>query len=122
MNASKEFVLTVIRSKLQAIFHVVPLKPSNLTERVLCVFFDTECTQDFEKHDVSFKHIPNFICAQQMCSKCEAVDYLNDDCKQFGKRTHVFLPEDHVGKFIDYIRQSRQFSDKGYVISHNSRG
>jgi len=54
------------------------------------VFFDTECTQDLEKYDGSFEHNPNLICAQQMCSKCEAVDDLNVDCKQCGKRTQVF--------------------------------
>jgi len=27
-----------------------------------------------------------------------------------------------LGKFIDYLRQSRPFADKMYVISHNSRG
>jgi len=57
-----------------------------------------------------------------MCSKGEAVDDLSVDCKQCGKRTHVFWAEDHVGKFIDYLRQSRTFADKIYVISHNSRG
>ena len=55
-----------------------------------------------------------------MCSKCEAVDDLSVDCKQCGKRTHVFSTEDPVEKFIDY--QSRLFVDKIYVISHNSRG
>jgi hypothetical protein len=38
------------------------------------------------------------------------------------KRTHVFWAEDTVGKFINYLRQSRPFADKIYVISHNSRG
>jgi len=32
----------------------------------------------------------------------------------------VFL-EDLVDKFIDYIRLSRKFADKVYVIFHNSR-
>ena len=27
-----------------------------------------------------------------------------------------------MGKFIEYLRQSRLFADKTYVISHNSRG
>jgi ribosomal protein L40E len=61
------------------------------------VFFDTESTQDFEKHDSSFEHIPNHICAQQICSQCEAVDELSVNCKQCGKRTHVFWAKDHVG-------------------------
>ena len=30
--------------------------------------------------------------------------------------------QDPVGKFIDYLRLSRPFADKIYVISHNSRG
>jgi len=38
------------------------------------VFFDTECKQDFQKHDGSFEHFRNIICARQMCSKCEVVD------------------------------------------------
>jgi hypothetical protein len=34
----------------------------------------------------------------------------------------VILAEDPEGKIIDYLRQSRQFADKIYVISHNFRG
>ena len=53
------------------------LKLSKLTDRFMYVFFDMECTQDLEKHDGSFEHIPNLICAQQMCSKCEVNVDLN---------------------------------------------
>ena len=49
------------------------------------------------------------------------VDDMNVDCQQCGKRTHVFL-QDHVGKFVAYLRQSRPFADKIYILSHNSRG
>lgn len=43
------------------------------------------------------------------------------DCKQCGKRTHVFWAEDPVGKFVDYLRQSRPFAGK--ILSyHISRG
>ena len=100
---------------------MVPLKPSKLSDKFLYVFFDTECTQDLEKGDGTFKLVPNLICAQQMCCKCEAMDDLNFDCEQCGKRIHVFWQEP-VGEFIDYLRQSRPFADKVYVISHNSRG
>jgi hypothetical protein len=85
------------------------------------VFFDTECTQDLARNDGSLGHILNQICAQQMCSKCQAVDDMETDCEQCGKHTHVFW-EDPVGKFIDYLRLSRPFAHKIYVISHNSRG
>jgi len=100
---------------------VAPLKPSKLSNKYLYVFFDTECTQDLEKCDGSFEHVPNLICAQQMCSKCEVVDDVNVDCEQCGKRVHTFW-QDPVGKFTDYLRLSRPFADKIYVISHNSRG
>ena len=60
--------------------YVAPLKPSKLSDRFLYIFFDTECTQDLERHDGSLVHVPNLICAQQMCSKCEAVDDMNVDC------------------------------------------
>jgi len=56
--------------------YVTPLKTMNLTDRFVYVFFNTEFTQDFQNHDGSFQHISNLICAQQMCSKCEAVDDL----------------------------------------------
>jgi hypothetical protein len=59
---------------------MAPLKPSKLSNEVY-VRFDTECTQDVEKRDGSFEHVPNLICAQQMCSKYEAVEDVNIDCE-----------------------------------------
>jgi len=100
---------------------VAPLKPSKPSNKYLYVFFDTEYTQDLEKCDGSFEHVPNIICGQQMCCECDAVDDVNVDCEPCRKRVHTFW-QDPVGKFIDYLRLSRQFSDKIYVISHNSRG
>jgi len=98
------------------------LKPSLLTDRFIYVFIDTEGTYDFEKHDGSFEHIPNLICAQQMCSKCEAVEDFSVDCKQCSKRTHLFRAENPVGKFIVYFRQSIQYAYKIYDVSHNTCG
>jgi hypothetical protein len=100
---------------------VAHLKPSKLPDKLMCVSCDTECTQDLDKRDGSLEHVPNLICAQQMCSKCEDVDDLNIDCEQCGKRVHVFW-EDPIGTFIDYLLLSRPFADKIHVISHNSRG
>ena len=102
-------------------FYVTPLTDSKLSDKYMYVIFDTECTQYLARDDGSFGHIPNLICAQQMCSKCQAMDDMEIDCDQCGKCTHVFW-EDPVGKFIDYLRLSRPFADKIYVISHNSRG
>ena len=55
-----------------------------------------------------------------MCCKCETVEDLNVDCEQCGKRVCSFR-QDPVGKFFDYLRLSRPFADKIYVISQNSR-
>ena len=101
--------------------YVPPLKPIKLSDRFLYVFFNTECTQDLERDDGAFVHVPNLICAQQICSKCEEVYDMNVDCEQCGKRTHVFWQEP-VGKFIDYLWQYRPFADNIYISSHNSRG
>ena len=49
------------------------------------------------------------------------MDNVNVDCEQCGKRVHTFW-QDPVGKFIDFLRISRQIADKIYVISHNYRG
>ena len=84
------------------------------------VFFDAECTQDLERHEGTFVHVPNLKFAHQMCSKYEAVDDMNVDCEQCSKRTPVFW-QNNVGKFINYLRLSRLFADKIYILSHNSR-
>jgi len=95
--------------------YVAQLKPSKLSNKYLYVLFDTECTQDLEKRDGSSEHVPNLIRAEQMCCKCEAVEDVNVDCEQCGKRVHS-LWQDPEGKFIDYLRLSRPFADKVYVI------
>jgi hypothetical protein len=101
--------------------YMAPLKPRKLSSRFMYVFFDAERTQDLEKHEGSFEHVPKLICAEQMCSQCQASEDLSVDCKQCGKRVHVFR-QDPVGKFIEYLRQSTPFAEKILVISHNSRG
>ena len=103
MNASRNFAIIAKNQPSGHFSYVAPLKRSKLSDRFLYVFFDTECTQGLQRHDGSFVHVPNLICAHQMCSKCEAMDDMNVDCEQCGKRTHVFW-QDSEGKFIDYLR------------------
>jgi hypothetical protein len=64
-------------------------KATKLSENYMYVFFDTECTQDLEKRDGSFEHVPNLISAQQMCSKWVTIDDMHVDYEQCGPRTHV---------------------------------
>ena len=95
--------------------YVAPLKPSKLSNKYKFVFFDTDCTQDLEKRDGSFEQVPNLICSQQMCLKFEVIGDMNIYCEQCGKRVHVFW-NDSIGKFIEYLRLSRQFADKIYKV------
>jgi len=60
-----------------------------------------ECTEDLQKRDGSFEHVPKLIYAQQMCTKCEAMDDLSVYCEQYGKRIHAFW-QDLVGNIIIY--------------------
>ena len=41
------------------------------SERVLYVFYDSETTQDTKRSDKTSVHIPNLVCLQHFCSKCE---------------------------------------------------
>lgn len=45
------------------------------TRQVFMRFLDTECTHYF-KNVISFCFVPDLMCAQQMCFKCEAMDDL----------------------------------------------
>jgi hypothetical protein len=81
------------------------------------VFFDTECTQDLEKSDGSFEHVPNLICAQKMCSKCIAVDKMNADCEVWYAYPWVL-----GGTRRQIIFGCPDHSRTRFVISHNSRG
>jgi len=40
---------------------LAPLKPSKLTDKFMYVFFEAEWTQDLEKCDRSFEHVPNLM-------------------------------------------------------------
>ena len=91
----KRFCNTCYKNQFsRVVLYVASLKPSKLSDRFKYILFDTECTHDFDNHDGSFEHIRNLICAQQKCSKCEAVDNLSVDYKQFGKRNHLSWAED----------------------------
>jgi hypothetical protein len=100
--------------------YMSPLKPSKLSSKYMYVFFDIESSQDLERNQGSFEHVPNLLWAQQMCSKCETNEDLNIDCEQCGNRIHVFW-QDPIDKFIEYLRENRPHADKIYVIAHNAR-
>ena len=97
MNVLRNFALIVTKSNHQAIFAAWFHWSIARCQQVFVRF--PQCTQDLVKCDGSFEHVPNLICVQQACSKCEVVDDLIVDLNSIGKRTHMFW-QDPVGKFI----------------------
>jgi hypothetical protein len=120
MNSSRNYVSTVIKTTFRPLLLCGCTETYKLSNKYMFVFFDTKYTQNLEKHEVSFEHVPNLICAQQMFSKCETIEDMNIDFEQCGKRVRVYW-EDRIGKFIDYIQLSIPFAEKVYVLSHSSR-
>jgi hypothetical protein len=86
--------------------YMQPLKnvlPSS--DRVLYVFYDFETTQNTRHCDTAMLHVPNLVCIQQFCSRCESSDDMDQDCTQCGKRKHSFW-KDPVGDMLNYLCES----------------
>jgi len=49
-------------------------------DRVLYVFYDFETTQNTRYSETATLNIPNLLCLQQYCSKCEDVEDVERDC------------------------------------------
>ena len=89
-------------------------------ERVLCVLYDFEPTQDTKRSDKTNEHVPNLGCLQQFCSKCENIADIQQDCIQWGKRVHSFW-EDPVRDMVIYLCESRPWAEKIVAIAHNAK-
>jgi len=89
------------------------------SERVLYVFYDFETTQDTNCSLRTNKHVPNLVCLQQFCSKCENISDIQQDCILCCKRIHSFW-EDPVGDMLNYLCESRLSAEKIVVIAHNA--
>jgi hypothetical protein len=89
-------------------------------DRLLYVFYDFETTQTTRYSSTARLHVPNLVCIQQFCSRCESSDDINQDCTQCGKRKHGFW-EDPVGDMINYLRESRPWCNQIIAIEHNAK-
>ena len=121
MNVSRNFVITVTRNNHLSIFATWLHWNLASYQTSICTFSLIRRAHKTLKTVIGLLGLFQTSHLLRKCvSKSETVNELNIDCEQCGKRTHVFL-EDLVDKFIDYIRLSRKFADKVYVIFHNSR-
>jgi hypothetical protein len=69
---------------------------------------------------VSFEHVPNLVCVQQSCAKCEGVADTCVDCVRCGKRVQSFWL-DPVGNLLSHVFASRPWADRVVAIAHNAR-
>ena len=86
-------------------------------EHVLHVFYDFENMQDTKHSDKKNVHVPNLVCLQQFCSKCENISDMELDCVQCGKRKHSFW-DDPEGDTLISLCESRPWIEKLIVIAH----
>ena len=76
------------------------------SDDVLFVFYDFETTQDSKVTDSATVHVPNLVCLQQFCAKCESEPDINIDCIRCGERKHSFF-EDPVGDLLSHLCKHR---------------
>jgi len=90
------------------------------SDKVIFVFYGFETTQDTKYSDSDTVHVPNLVCLQQFCSKCENIQDINIDCEQCVRRKHKFW-DDPVGQLLTYLCKSRLWCSKIVAIAHNAK-
>jgi hypothetical protein len=76
------------------------------SDGVLHVFYDFETTQNSRYSEKTTLHVPNIVCLQQFCMRCEGVADIEIDCEQFGKRKHSFW-DDPIGDMMSNLCEPR---------------
>ena len=90
------------------------------SDNVLFVFYDFENTQYTTFSYSATQHIPNLVCLQQFCARCEMQSDISVDCERCGKRRHSFY-DDPVGD-LSYLCAPRSWCEKVVAIAHNAKG
>jgi len=88
------------------------------SDKVLYVFYDIETMQNTEYEEQSKLHVPNLVCAQQFCSRCEDVE--DGDCARCGRRKHTFR-QDPVGELLRYLTEPLPWVNKVIVFAHHAK-
>ena len=85
--------------------------------RVLYVFYDFETKQN-TRYTVTL-HIPNLVCLQQVCSRCEDVEDVEPACLQWLVRKHSFWDNPECS-MLSYLCEPRPWFNKVIAIVHNA--
>jgi hypothetical protein len=90
------------------------------SDRILYVFYDFETTQNSSYSDKATLHVPNLVCLQQFCLRCEGIADIERDCEQCGKRKHSFW-DDPAGDMLSYLCEPQPWVSKIVVVAHNAK-
>ena len=78
------------------------------SDGVLYVFYDFETTQNTRVSDGGATlHVPNLVCLQQFCSRCEDVEHAERQYERCGVRKHSFWA-DPVSDMLTYLCEQRR--------------
>ena len=100
---------------MQSLKNVLPS-----SDGVLYVFYDFETEQNTRYSDTAKVNVPNLVCIQQICLRCESVDDVRHECEQCSKRKHSFW-EDPVGETLTYLCEPRPWVKQIIAIAHNAK-
>ena len=88
-------------------------------DKVLYVFYDFKTTLNTRYTDAAKLHVPNLVCVQQFCSRCEEEED-GVDCVRCLRRKHSFW-QDPVGDLLTYLTEPRPWANKIVAIAHNAK-
>ena len=118
----KSFCDTCNESKeIGHLCYMRPLKDAfpPAVDMVFYVFYDFETSQNTEYADEANLHVPNLVCVQQFCSRCEDVEDARE-CVRFGTKRHSFW-QDPVWELLSYLTEPSHWANKIIVIAHNAK-
>ena len=106
--------------KIGHMCYMRPLKDalSPASDKVLYAFYDFVTTQNSEYTAEAKLHVPNIVCVQQFCARCEDVE--EGDCVRCCKRKHS-LWQDPVGELLTYVTEPRPWTNKIVATAHNAK-
>ena len=106
-NVSNYFANCKQNSDVGHLCYMKPLKDAS--DKVLYVLYGFETTQNTKNSDKATLHVPDHVCVQQFCSKCEDAENCGE-CLRCGQRKHSFW-DDPVGVLLLYLRQPRPWAN-----------
>lgn len=95
------------------------------SDSIIFVFFDFETVQNklLAGETTKFEHKVNLAIAQQTCEVCKINEDVSIDCENCGKREHIFIGENSLELFMEYLVNSidKKFT-KVICLAHFLKG